>query len=222
MVNPWVPLLLELRHPSSSHGLGELIVRSLLGGAKPSATAFPRTGNILLGHRQTGMPEGTAPNNLCRAVSHGQDDHAAQPRGRQEDHDHPVPVPGRLKRLSGDDCLVPGHRFVIRPIDNDEDAAVRCQFQPRTEDWQDTLLVEIEPPSEQRRLPRAWAARNSTVPATVRDWNPEDKDFLKDTDPTPDHWSGRIDVPKISQQLLGPNAGIRITVTPRAIALGDI
>lgn len=115
-----------------------------------------------------------------------------------------------------------GHRFVIRPIDNDEDAAVRCQFQPRTEDWQDTLLVEIEPPSEQRRLPRAWAAWNSTVPAAARDWNPEDKDFLKDTDPTPDHWSGRIDVPKISEQLLGPNAGIRITVTPRALALGDI
>jgi pimeloyl-ACP methyl ester carboxylesterase len=92
----------------------------------------------------------------------------------------------------------------------------------QTEDWQGTLLVEIEPPSEQRRLPRAWAAWNSRVPAAVRDWNPEDKDFLRDTDPTPDHWSGRIHVPKISQQLLGPNAGIRITVIPRALALGDI
>lgn len=91
----------------------------------------------------------------------------------------------------------------------------------QTEDWQDTLLVEIEPPSEGRLLPRAWAAWNSTVRAAVRDWDPEDKDFLEDTDPAPEHWSGRIEVPEISRDLLGHNAGIRITVTPRSLDLGS-
>ncbi|MET3952700.1 hypothetical protein [Arthrobacter sp. UYEF36] len=91
----------------------------------------------------------------------------------------------------------------------------------QTEDWQDTLLVEIEPPSEGRPLPRAWAAWNSSVPAAVRDWNPEDKDFLEDTDPTPNRWSGRIDVPEVSKYLLGQKAGIRLTVTPRVLVLGE-
>lgn len=90
----------------------------------------------------------------------------------------------------------------------------------QTEDWQDTLLVDIEPPSAGRPLPTAWAAWNSTVPTALRDWNPQNEDLLEDTDPTPHRWQGMIAVPTLSRNLLGEKAGIRLTVTPRALALG--
>lgn len=89
----------------------------------------------------------------------------------------------------------------------------------QTEDWQDTLLVEIEPPSADHVLPKAWAAWNSTVPTALRNWEPGDDDRLKDTDPTPLRWQGFIPVPAVSRTLLGQSAGLRLTVTPRALAL---
>lgn len=87
----------------------------------------------------------------------------------------------------------------------------------QTEDWQDTVLVDIEPPSPDRPLPKAWAAWNSTIPTALRDWVPQDKDQLKDIDPSPNRWQGRIDVPEFYKGLLGRNAGLRLTVTPRAL-----
>lgn len=88
----------------------------------------------------------------------------------------------------------------------------------QTEDWQDTLLVEIEPPSADRPLPKAWGAWNSTIPSALRDWSAGDGDLLKDTDPTPNRWQGFIPVPEVSRHLLGTNAGLRLTVTPRTLA----
>ncbi len=89
----------------------------------------------------------------------------------------------------------------------------------QTEDWQDALLVDIEPPGPTGGLPRAWAAWTSTIPTAIRDWNPEDKDFLADTEATPRFWRGRIDVPEFCKDLLGANAGIRLTVTPRKVSV---
>jgi hypothetical protein len=88
----------------------------------------------------------------------------------------------------------------------------------QTEDWMDALLVDIEPPAP-GGLPRAWAAWTSTVPTAVRDWNPEDKDFLADTVDTPEFWRGRIDVPEFAKELLGASAGVRLTVTPRKVSV---
>ncbi|WP_220272963.1 hypothetical protein [Arthrobacter sp. RT-1] len=88
----------------------------------------------------------------------------------------------------------------------------------QTEDWQDTLLVDIEPPSAGRPLPKAWAAWNSTIPTALRDWNPKHVDQLKDTDPTPYRWQGHIGVPDFAKDLLGKKAGIRLTVTPRSLS----
>ncbi|MCU1519555.1 MAG: hypothetical protein JWQ75_4276 [Pseudarthrobacter sp.] len=88
----------------------------------------------------------------------------------------------------------------------------------QTEDWQDALLVDIEPPAP-GGLPRAWAAWTSTVPTALREWNPGDKDFLADTVDTPAFWRGRIDVPDFAKELLGANAGIRLTVTPRKVSI---
>ncbi|MFJ6001686.1 esterase/lipase family protein [Arthrobacter sp. NPDC092385] len=89
----------------------------------------------------------------------------------------------------------------------------------QTEDWQDTLLIDIEPPSATSVLPRAWAAWNSTIPTALRDWNPGPEDSLRDTDQAnPQHWVGRVYVPEIARDLLGADAGLRITVTPRSLA----
>jgi hypothetical protein len=89
----------------------------------------------------------------------------------------------------------------------------------QTEDWQDTLLVDIEPPSEARPLPKAWAAWNSTIPGALRNWDACDEDQLKDTDPTLNRWQGFIPVPAVSRSLLGQKAGLRLTVTPRTLVL---
>jgi hypothetical protein len=87
----------------------------------------------------------------------------------------------------------------------------------QTEDWQDTLVVDIQPPSPGQPLPRGWAAWNSTIPTALRDWDPEDKDRLVDQDKTANRWRGRIDVPDLMKPLLGDNAGLQITVTPRVL-----
>ncbi|WP_411376279.1 esterase/lipase family protein [Arthrobacter sp. MPF02] len=89
----------------------------------------------------------------------------------------------------------------------------------QTEDWQDTLVVDIEPPSAKQPLPTAWAAWNSTIPTALRDWIPDDRDRLLDRDGTANRWSGRIDVPALMKPLLGDNAGLQITVTPRILPL---
>ncbi|MBO0909703.1 esterase/lipase family protein [Arthrobacter sunyaminii] len=85
----------------------------------------------------------------------------------------------------------------------------------QTEDWQDTLLVDIEPPSSDRALPRAWAAWNSSIPTALRDWVPAEENLLADIDPTAARWKGHVDVPEFSKELLGGTAGINLTVTPR-------
>jgi hypothetical protein len=89
----------------------------------------------------------------------------------------------------------------------------------QTEDWQDTLVVDIQPPSAEHPLPKAWAAWNSTIPTALRDWTPGDNDRLVDRNSAVNNWSGHIDVPDVMKPLLGRNAGIRISVTPRTLEL---
>jgi hypothetical protein len=89
----------------------------------------------------------------------------------------------------------------------------------QTEDWQDALLVDIEPPDQRGSRPQAWAAWNSSIPTAIRDWAPDDGDKLSDTSSARDFWSGEIRVPEFSRRLLGDRAGIRLTVTPRSVPL---
>jgi hypothetical protein len=89
----------------------------------------------------------------------------------------------------------------------------------QTEDWQDALLVDIEPPDQQGSGPHAWAAWSSTIPTAIRDWAPDDGDKLSDTGSAPDFWTGEIMVPEFSRRLLGARAGVRLTVTPRSVPL---
>lgn len=88
----------------------------------------------------------------------------------------------------------------------------------QTDDWQDALLVDIQPGGS-GTAPKAWATWNSTVASAVRDWKPTEAEELTDLDATtPLRWVGEKHVPEVARQLLGENARIRITVTPHALA----
>jgi len=84
----------------------------------------------------------------------------------------------------------------------------------QTEDWQDALLVDIQPGAD-GATPKAWAAWTSAIPTAVREWRPNEDDLLEDLLPeTPQRWCGEVPVPDIAKHLLGSKARLRITVTP--------
>ncbi len=86
----------------------------------------------------------------------------------------------------------------------------------QTEDWQDVLVVDIVPVADDRHLPEAWATWNSTIPQAIRTWAPRPEDKLTDLVPDePDFWRGSIPLPEVARPLLGANAAVQITVTPR-------
>jgi hypothetical protein len=49
----------------------------------------------------------------------------------------------------------------------------------------------------------------------VRSWEPTDADALTDLDETRQRWSSEIFVPELARPLMGQDARLRITVTPR-------
>ena len=82
-------------------------------------------------------------------------------------------------------------------------------------DFDDTLVVEIEP-GDQQHLPRAWATWNSVIPGAIRDWNPDGAP-LADTDPAPGTWRAKVPVPETARPILGNSAAIQLTVIPHQI-----
>jgi pimeloyl-ACP methyl ester carboxylesterase len=83
----------------------------------------------------------------------------------------------------------------------------------QTADWEDTLVVDIEP-GNGSAPPRAWATWNSVIPGALREWQ-ADGPPLADFDPTPGRWHGRIPVPDTAKPILGPDAAVVLTVTGR-------
>ncbi len=84
----------------------------------------------------------------------------------------------------------------------------------QTADWADTLVVDIGPDADGRCV--TWARWSSQIPGAVRDWSSADEDPLEDLDPRPGRWRVEVPVPPGSRALLGPDAAVEITVTPRA------
>lgn len=82
------------------------------------------------------------------------------------------------------------------------------------EDWQDTLLVDIEPPTEDN-FPRAWAAWASTVSQSTRGWMPLPEDLLIDEEASKNWWRGEKRLPSVANEMMGNSARVRLTVTPR-------
>lgn len=88
----------------------------------------------------------------------------------------------------------------------------------QTEDWQDALLVDMAYGNGQD-LPTAWAQWNSSIDVAVRDWEPREKDDeLRDLEEAPKLWRGEIGLPLAAHRLMGKNARLSLTVTPRTPA----
>ena len=92
----------------------------------------------------------------------------------------------------------------------------------QTEDWQDALLVDIAY-GDGQVMPKAWAAWNSTIDTAVRDWKPDEQDdYLEDEAPKdPNLWRGVIGLPKVAHRLMGENARVVLTATPRTLRSED-
>ncbi|GIF63125.1 hypothetical protein Ais01nite_11600 [Asanoa ishikariensis] len=90
----------------------------------------------------------------------------------------------------------------------------------QAEDWQDLLLVDIAPdPAGTSSAPlRCWATWNRTVTKAIRSWEPQPSDLLEDANTTAGVWRGEIQMPPEVRELLGENARLSITVTPRSAA----
>lgn len=126
----------------------------------------------------------------------------------------------RAPRPTVGETLVPTLRHALRLLSIREEPGGLFSFTDhleQTEDWQDSLLVDIQPGAE-GRAPRAWATWTSVVPSALRDWEPHDQDELRDLAPdVAEEWVGEKPVPEVSRQLLGAGARVRITVTPHRL-----
>lgn len=144
---------------------------------------------------------------------------------REEDTlDAPVPLlttflSGSAPRpvAAGTDVPLPTlrHALRLRLISLRERGGVFGFFDhlEQTADWEDTLVVDVEPGNE-TSPPRAFATWNSVIPGALRDWRP-DGDPLPDLADAPGVWRGRVRVPAAARPILGENAAIVLTVRGR-------
>jgi hypothetical protein len=145
---------------------------------------------------------------------------------RDEDTvDAPVPLLATFLSASAPRPVAPGtdvplptlrHALRLRLISVRERGGIFGFFDhlEQTADWEDTLVVDIEPGSE-ASPPRAYATWNSVIPGALRDWQP-DGDPLPDLADAPGVWRGRVRVPATARPILGENAAIVLTVRGRS------
>lgn len=85
-------------------------------------------------------------------------------------------------------------------------------------DFDDMLLVDVEPPTADGAIPQAWATWASTIGSPLRDFDQPDDARLRDEDPAPGHWVAHVPLPGPARDLLGDRAAVRLTVQARASA----
>jgi hypothetical protein len=145
-------------------------------------------------------------------------------RPEEDTADTPVPLlttflssTAARPSVPGTDTPVPRlrHALRLRLVSIRESGGVFGFFDhlEQTADWEDTLVVDIEP-GDGVAPPRAFAAWNSVIPGAIRDWRSGD-DPLSDEDSTPGRWCGRIPVPDTARPILGGNAAVVLTVRGR-------
>jgi len=81
----------------------------------------------------------------------------------------------------------------------------------RVADFDDILIVDVG--QRDGRLV-AWAAWNSQIPGANRDFK-FTGDPLPDEAPEPGRWTALVPLPATAEPILGSNARIKLTVTPR-------
>ncbi|TFV68191.1 UNVERIFIED_ORG: alpha/beta hydrolase [Bacillus sp. AZ43] len=84
----------------------------------------------------------------------------------------------------------------------------------QTADFEDTLVIDIAPPSAAEPSPRAWAVWNSDVAGAIRDWHPSGAP-LADELPQPGVWRGSIRLPAACRPIFGQDARLVVTVQAR-------
>ncbi len=81
----------------------------------------------------------------------------------------------------------------------------------RVADFDDVLIVDV---GHRDAALVAWATWNSQIPGAIRDYVPSG-DPLGDEDPEVGTWVARVALPSTAEPILGKNARIQLTVTPR-------
>ena len=84
----------------------------------------------------------------------------------------------------------------------------------QTADFEDTLIVDIAP-GDGTVDQKAWAIWNSQLGGAIRDYDATERTPIPDSEPELGRWRGEVPMPRVAHSLLGPDAVLAITVTPR-------
>jgi pimeloyl-ACP methyl ester carboxylesterase len=82
-------------------------------------------------------------------------------------------------------------------------------------DFDDALIVDVEPPGEDRQFPRAWGRWASDIDSSLRDYKPSDRYLLDDDNPQPGVWETFVELPSPAGDFLGTRTRIHLTVKGR-------
>ena len=82
-------------------------------------------------------------------------------------------------------------------------------------DFDDMLVVDVEPPTADRPVPKAWASWASQIASPLRDYDPSEDAVLTDQDDTSGLWVTHVPLPSPSGSFLGDSAAVRLTVRSR-------
>ncbi len=82
-------------------------------------------------------------------------------------------------------------------------------------DFDDMLVVDVAPPTEDGTVPRAWARWASQIATPLRDYESDERDWLRDEDADEGEWEAHVPLPKPGGDFLGPEAAVRLTVRGR-------
>jgi pimeloyl-ACP methyl ester carboxylesterase len=83
-------------------------------------------------------------------------------------------------------------------------------------DFDDLLVVDVEPPGPGRTHPRGWGRWASDIPVPLRDYEPTDEYVLRDRNDAPGAWEAIVELPAESSRFLGEGVAVHLTVTERS------
>jgi pimeloyl-ACP methyl ester carboxylesterase len=141
------------------------------------------------------------------------------PDGAPSDADRPVPLVTTFlkaaERPEGSDTM----RYVLQvrivSLCERRGTFLFGRHLEQSADFDDLLVVDVEPPREGGAHPRGWARWASQIPVPLRDYQPTDEDLLTDTNPAPGVWETTKTFPPRSSRFLGDEAAVRLMVTAR-------
>ncbi|WP_116449974.1 alpha/beta hydrolase [Blastococcus litoris] len=124
----------------------------------------------------------------------------------------------------GKKCATLRHALTLRLISLREDEGIFDfgNHLEQTADFEETLVVDIQPPAAdattvEQSSPRAWAAWKSQLDQPLREWQPTDAYRRTDErEDEPGVWQGSIPLPESCRATFGRDARVVLTVRGRA------